>query len=474
MKKSLFLICAVCLGLFGFARAQVGVVQYFMDLVPGQNSNNPAFIAPYDAYFGFPAVSGIHAQVNNDSFVWADIIERGVDDSLRLNKSNFVGKLHDKNIFGVELTEEILRVGFKSGKNYFHVGLSAQVDANIVLTKPLLSFLALGPGQFLGENKFTGNSIDANAYAYLYFGWSRKISKMVTLGARVKLINGLYNISTKNLALTWNVINSDMSDPTISPYTYQLKVDGDMRLNIPITEDNKVGSLGFPIGKNWGFGIDMGVNVDFASNWTFSAAVSDIGAIFWKDENASVMRSDKVKTIYNFEGLGSLDFFNNKGVKLDSMLSTALTTVLDTLGFEKTDEEGYTTVLPTTFTIGIAYTLAEQHQFGAIFKGRIMNSYFAPEVGLAYTYTPCKNFAVSVSNTFSRSGALNLGLSLVGNIGPVQLYVAVDRINSFNVSKMKTIGAAFGINFVIGKHEILPSRIAARKSEKAAEQNMRY
>lgn len=472
--KKIVLGCLLALTAVGGLRAQVGTNLYYMDFVPQQSANNPAFQAPYDFYFGFPGLSGLHMQVNNDAFAWNHILERGADDSLRLNVGKFVGKLHNRNLIGLDMTEEILRFGFKKGENYFQVGLSAKVDANVVLTKQLLSFLLLGPGQFLGENRFEHNAIDATAYAYLYFGWSRKISDMVTVGARAKLIGGLYNISTKNIGITWNILNDDMADPSLSPYTYELKVDGLIRSNL-LTQDFKLGSLGLGgLGKDWGFGIDMGVSVDFAPNWRFTASVLDLGAIFWKDDNARVFRSRNDSVNYPFQGLDELNMFGET-VRFDSLIKKSLTTIADTLNFEcDTNYKGYTTMLPTTLTLGFDYTLLEQHRFGLVFKGRLLNNYFSADVGIAYTYTPCKNFAVSVSNTFGSSGPVNLGFAIAGNLGPVQLHLGIDRINSFNVAKMRTASVTFGINFVIGKYEIHPSKIAYIRSERAAAQNMEY
>ena len=473
--RKIVLSCLLTLAAIGGLRAQVGTNLYYMDFVPQQSANNPAFQAPYDFYFGFPGLSGIHAQVNNDAFAWNNLVERGVDDSLRFNVGKFVGRLHNRNLIGLDATEEILRFGFKKGENYFQVGLSAKVDANVVLTKPFLSFLLLGPGQFLGENRFDHNAIDATAYAYLYFGWSRKISEMVTVGARAKLIGGLYNLSTKNLGITWNVLNDDMADPSLSPYTYELKVDGQIRSNM-LTEDFKPGSLGLGgLGRDWGFGIDMGVSVDFAPNWRFTGSVLDLGAIFWKDAGARVYCSRNDSVNYPFQGLAELNVFG-EDVRFDSLLSRAVNTIIDTLNFESDTnyKHGYATMLPTTLMFGFDYTLLEQHRFGIVFKGKLLNNYFSADVGIAYTYTPCKNFAVSVSNTFGSSGPLNLGFAIAGNLGPLQLHLGVDRINSFNVAKMRTAAVTFGINFVIGKYEIHPSKIAYIRSERAASQNMEY
>ncbi len=474
MMKKIYLygslmFCLLC----GSVQAQ-GLNFYQMGFVPKQNNLNPAFQTPYDFYFGFPGLSGLSVQANNDAFSWNNVIERGADDSLRINITKMVGRLHSRNLFGFSVSEEIFRAGFQMDDNYFQVGLSAQMDANLVFTKQLMSFLLMGPGQYLGENYFRHNAVDVQAYAYLYAGWSRRISKMVTVGARVKLINGVLSASTKQFNLTWNVVNFTMEDPALSPYTYELRAEGEIRTNMMGQEFkwNGLNMSGF--GKNWGLGVDMGVVVDFAPNWRFSGAVTDLGFIAWKDENANVYRSHGDSANYAFQGLDELNLFGD-GIRFDSLISRSVNRVIDTLKFERdTNYNGYTTRLPFALTFGFDYTLYEQHRFGLVFNGRLIRDYFAADVALSYTYTPSKNFAVSVSNTFGNSGPFNLGFAIAGNLGPLQLHLGIDRINSFNAAKLRTVAVTFGVNFVIGKHEILPSKIAYIKAEKAAEQNMRY
>ena len=474
MIKKIYIYGVLILGLLRAGVQAQGTNLYQMSFVPQQNNLNPAFHAPYDYYFGFPGMSGLYVQANNDAFAWNNLIERGVDDSLRLNVSKMVGRLHSQNIFGVNVEEEILRVGFKKGDNYFQVGFTSKVDANIVLTKQLMSFLLMGPGQYLGENYFKNNAIDIQTYAYLYTGWSRRVSEMVTVGARVKLISGMFSVSTKQLNLTWNVVNFGMEDPALSPYTYELRAEGEIRTNM-MGQDLKWGGIDLSgLGRNWGFGVDLGVVVDFAPNWRFSGALTDLGAIFWKDENASVYRSRGESVNYAFQGLDELNLFG-EGIRFDSLIRRSLNRIVDTLNFERdTNVNGYTTRLPSALTLGFDYTLFENHRFGLVFNGRLIRNYLAAEAALSYTYTPSKNFAVSVSNTFGNSGPFNLGFAIAGNLGPAQLHFGLDRINSFNVAKMRTAVLTFGINFVIGKHEILPSKIAYIKAEKAAEQNMTY
>ncbi|MEG2666345.1 MAG: DUF5723 family protein, partial [Bacteroidales bacterium] len=160
MKKvfyPLLILGLLCFFLSSRVRAQVGTSQYFLNILPQANVNNPAFIAPDDFYFGFPALSNVHAQLYNNFLSWDRMVERGSDDSLRFNVPKLLGKIGTKARIGLEVDEDILRFGFRRKENYFHVGLSLHANANVVLTKKTLDFLLRGPGQSMGNNDLSGN-----------------------------------------------------------------------------------------------------------------------------------------------------------------------------------------------------------------------------------------------------------------------------------------------------------------------------
>lgn len=472
----------VILFLFSFlanvevVRAQVsGTSLNYLDILPQKDITNPAHIAPYDFYIGLPVLSNLNLLINNDFLSWNSIFDRGVDDSLRINVPKLLSKVHGKNLLGVELNTDIFRMGMRLQNNgYLTIGISAHASFNIVTTKTTLDFLFRGPGQYIGQNDLSNNAISLNSYIDLYAGYAHQISDKITVGGKFKIINGLYNVNTAKSGLLWNVLDGDMENSNeLTPYTYTLNVDGEINTNLPVNEDFSLGKLGLPIGQNWGFGIDLGISYDFAENWNFSASLLDVGAIFWRGKTVELAANDP-NTEIAYQGIVLNNIFDIENTDLLGLVEESLLNVLDTLGFVPTQTKGYTTSLPTTFTAGFTYTLAEKHQFGVLFKGKIMNKYFLGEMGVAYTFTPCKNFAISVNNVFTPTSALNFGFAMVGNIGPVQLYLGVDRLNSFNVAAMRTVNVNFGINFVFGKHEILPSKIAKEKHFNSATKSSNY
>ncbi len=463
------------------AQGGTGTTHYFMTILPQQSNNNPAFIPNVKSYFSVPALGNIHLELNNELTSWNRLLQRGADDSLRLNVNNFISKLENKNIFRVAADVEIIRFGFQGAGGFFHAGIAAHGEANLVFTKNLFDFALRGMGANINEPDIKGNGINAMAYAYLYLGYSRQIGKKLTVGGRVKLINGLAVARSKKLDIKWSILNDDFDDenfnPDITPYSYEFETDIQMQSTVGLP--SLFGGNGFnwfDISKwlgNIGFGIDLGMTYAITPNLTLSASVLDMGAIFWKKGTGEEYVSNR-KTPYLFQGVGNINI-KNMVTSFDSILSPIIQEIKDSiLGFQKTETEKFATALPTQFLVGAGYTIAEMHTFGVLLKGQIINNrFFNFEAGVSYTFM-IKNFGISVNNTFTRNSALNFGAAFAVNMGPIQLHLGVDRLNSFNVAGMRGVNFNFGLNVLLGKKEILRSKIQAQSEEEAAEQNMKF
>lgn len=432
--------------------AQSGSSFYFMDIVPQRNGYNPAFIAPYELSIGIPGLSGLHAQLDNNFLSWSDVVTRTEDDSLRIDTQKLLGKTGRKARLMAVADAELLRFSWRKGKNNYQVGLSAHADVQVVLERESLSFLLQGPGAHLGENHLTGNSLDLNSYVSLYFGYAREVTRNLVVGGRIKLLQGLWNLHSDDVDIMFNVRNSDMSDPDMVPFQYEFSVEGKIETNLPVDENYDIGSLRFYPFRNMGAALDLGMSYDFG-NWNVSASVADLGFIVWNDPEAGTFESHLETDHYDFRG-ADFNRFNSADFNMGEFLKESLSNVLDTLGFHKDNDTvspEYARSLPASFNVSLSYTLHDIHCFGAVFRGLVYNKFFSPEVLVSYTCKPSKNFAICISNTFTAGNMLNFGAAFVVNAGPLQLHLGVDRINSFNVAKMRTFNVNFGLNLVFGK-----------------------
>ncbi len=430
--------------------AQSAANLYFMEISTQRQAYNPAFIAPYETSLTIPFLGGLHAQVDNNFFSWNSLVTRDERDSLHLDVQRVVGKAGNNARIMGEADAEIFRFSWRRGRDNFQVGLNVHADMQLILKKETLTFLMQGPGAHIGDNMLTGNRIDFNSYAALYFGYARQLSKHLTVGGRVKVLQGLWNLHTDNLAIAFDIQNSDMSNPDVVPYRYELGVGGRLLTNLPLDIPNrKIGSLAFPL-LSMGAAVDLGVSYDFG-NWNVSGAIRDLGFIAWGDDHAAQYRSYKGMDDCHFSGLHTDEFLNDD-FEIGKYIVNTFTGLLDSLNFRQdTAKNSYVRALPARFTVSLSYTLLDIHTFGVVFNGMFYNKYFAPELMVSYTCIPGRNFGVCVSNTFSSGNMLGLGVAFVVNAGPLQIHLGLDRLNSFNVAGMRTVNLNFGLNLVLGK-----------------------
>lgn len=433
------------------AKGQSGSSFYFMDIVPQRNAYNPAFISPYRFSMGIPALSGLHVQVDNNFLSWNSLIVRGEDDSLRVDAPRLLGKTGKKARLMASTDVEALRFSWRRGRNNYSAGLSLHADMQLVIGKESLSFVLQGPGSHVGENLLQGNSLDLNSYAALYFGYARELSRNLVVGGRFKLLQGLWNFHSRDVDIRFDIRNSDMADPDLVPYQYAFSVQGQALTNLPIQEDYSLGALNFYPFRNLGAALDLGMSYDFG-NWNVSASANDLGFIVWNDPEAGMWQSQLETDHYDFQGMDFSEI--GEGFRIEKYIEETFSNMLDTLGFAKlpdTVSSRYARALPASFNLSLSYTLRDVHCFGAVFRGLVYNRYFSPELIVSYTCKPSRNFAFCVSNTFTSGNMLNFGAAFVVNAGPLQLHLGVDRLNSFNVARMRTVNVNFGLNLVFGK-----------------------
>lgn len=430
--------------------AQASSALYFMEISTQRQAYNPAFIAPYETSLTVPLVGGLNGRLDNNFLSWNALITRDGRDSLHIDLPRLLGRAGNNARIMGEANAEIFRFSWRRGRDNFQVGLNVHADMQLILKKETLTFLMQGPGAHIGDNMLSGNRIDVNSYAALYFGYARQVSKHLTVGGRVKVLQGLWNLHTDNLAIAFDIQNSDMGDPDVVPYRYELGVGGRLLTNLPLDIPNrKLGPLSFPL-LSMGAAVDLGVSYDFG-NWNLSGAIRDLGFIAWGDDHAAQYRSYKGIDDCHFSGLRS-DQFQASDFEFGSYMINTFTGLLDTLNFTKdTVKNSYARALPMRFNVSLSYTLQDIHVFGVIFDGMFYNKYFAPELTVSYTCMPGRNFGVCVSNTFTSGNVLGLGVAFVVNAGPLQIHLGLDRLNSFNVAGMRAANVNFGLNLVLGK-----------------------
>lgn len=447
IKKIFFSLVVFTFGFYSQSNAQdAGVLQY-MELLPQFNYNNPANIPAYTFYIGFPGLSQFNTRINNSSFSYNNLFTRGIDDSLRFDKSKFLNAIDDKNIIGTNTNLQLFTLGFQARKTYINFSISQKLSANFRYTKNMMTFLLNGNAAFLGENvDLSDNKLEANAYTEIALGVSRQIGQKWTAGVRFKYLIGQMNVYTEKSDLKF------YTDPT----TYQLLVTSDMMIHTssPLDSvqqiDEQMKNLNASdFTKNRGFAFDFGANYRLNNRWSFGASILDWGGINW-EQNVKDYRSKRSNSTFSFEGFDINKVFGGEGMN-DSIFNNLVDSLKNALGIEETEGKSYRSPLNTKIYLSACFDATARDRFGLVFRNEFIARKLNTQVTVSYNRTLGKNFGITLANTMINGKLLNMGGGFVVNLGPLQWHLIVDQISSFYAADLKNINFYFGFNFVGGK-----------------------
>ena len=221
-------------------------------------------------------------------------------------------------------------------------------------------------------------------YVEMAFGHSRKINEQWTVGAKAKFLLGLARAQVKidrlDVVMTenaWNITPHNahfetnvggMIVPTkgetgnYEEDDYTLDADGNRTNQLKPGTDGQVSydDIDFDSGKlgpaGWGMAFDFGATYKLNDDWSFSAALLDLGFISWKEAIKGSMNSS-----FEFKGFENVPVEENESNKHNSLENQADRLVDDLSNLAKftRDEVGgkSATGLAATLNLAAKYTL---------------------------------------------------------------------------------------------------------------------
>lgn len=483
MKKIIYTIALFCLVLTQTSNAQNDFNFYNFKNV-GQTVNlNPGIMPQSNFTLGF----GTYLSYENKGLTPADIFgAKTPADSL----IPFILHNPNKNLDNIYLNNntDILYLGFRIKHSYFHFGIQSHLDANIGLSKNILSFL-----DYNASNVYLNKPIDLsttkfniNAYSSLNFGIMHEFRRKLTLGFTYKYLIGLANVNfekfNNNITISDGsginprdlTIHSDVTVKTagfgslidlyfnkIDAYTTALKsqnvtynVDSAAKrmTNDYLNQKSTIDSLQKSVMNNYsrGWALDLGFQYKFSHRFSISGSLLDFGVINWTYSPTTYSVNNST---YTFNGLDSNYYsFTNKNLlkdKIDSIL-------LDTLkkAFVSSEsKQSYSTSLNSRFNFGFQYGLDRRNRniISANFMGIFRNNEFFPIYNVNFTKRFWSIMDVRVGWTSYNGMNNNIGGGLSLNLGPVQTYIFGDNflaLSDYSSLQYFNLRAGVNINFV--------------------------
>ena len=344
------------------------------------------------------------------------------------------------NSFSFHGTISLAHIGFRAPSG-LGVSLFAneRLAANFVYPKEIAEFLFKGNGDMVGQKIDIGKfGASINYYREYGLGLAYEFDGRLKVGARLKYLQGFVNLSTPhNFNATLKTSNENYQFEA-DWQNFQLRTAGISQFSDEAINEEDLASY-FISNGNSGFAIDLGLEYKLNRYYALALAINDIGYIGWKEHIQTSGLSDSTFVYAGVELQG--------GDIIDS-----ISLVSDKFKVDTTYEQ-YTSFLPANIIGSIVYTPVNGTDVITTLNAKIIQGQINPGFGLGIRQTVSSNVIVSASVTKLPQQFFNVGLGFAAKLGPVQLYMATDKILGYSAPSIKWAQVRLGMNLVFGGAE---------------------
>ncbi|GHN01988.1 hypothetical protein WSM22_34770 [Cytophagales bacterium WSM2-2] len=447
MKKIIPLL-AFCLASVSSVVAQTESTLTFMNSLPQVVYNNPAIIPKYKVSVGLPG-SSVMAYYSNNAFTYNDAIKHE-HDSVKADLPKLYGNLKPNNYITQALHLDLFRLGIKiNSRLYITLNSTAKVYNRLLLPKDLMGVFINGNAAYIGQTASLSPKAESVTFLETAVGGSYRVNEKLTVGARLKILKGITNVTTKSATLN---LQTDASN-------YALTATGAM--DVRTSGIYNFTQSGFDFGSSYknylnnnGFGVDLGATYKVMDRITLGASLIDIGTIHWQN-NTYGYSLDPKKASYTFDGVdlskvvnGNTDYLNSLGDTLQNKFKV-----------KEAPIGAYNSPIPGRAYLSGMYEMPHNFTAGAVvfmekFKGR-----FNTGITLGANKHLGRIVSVAASYSIASNSFKNVGAGVSFNLAPFQLYMVGDNLLSIAMSgkelnnftnNTQFFNVRAGLNFVWG------------------------
>ncbi|MFI3299525.1 MAG: DUF5723 family protein [Rikenellaceae bacterium] len=426
------------------AYSQYITTSYFMEQNWQSNMLNPAF-APSQGYVLIPVIGGTSFNVGSNSLTIDKLFYQNPNGSglvsfldVDIDKSLLLSAVKDNNNISADFSTTLFGVGFYKNDIFWNFGMNLNVSSDVNIPGGFFDLVALNQAD--GVYNLSNLNVNASAMLETYVGANFKIGDRLTLGARVKALLGVANVTANYDDLQININDSEW---TISANGDFDATGAGLSLDNG-TQDFSLENLEYePEVKFSGFGLgfDLGASFELLDNLTLSMSVLDLGFMNWGKENtiSGVSNSDFIYTGATFTDDGMLE---SESIDLDNIIS-----------FDEVEATGRTQSLKTTINIGGEYRfLNDKMAAGLLYSAKFRYGYTKHEVTTVVSGRPFSWFTANLSYSIvagQLGAALNFHPSWINffigtDFIPFKLTPQYLPVSSSNVNVYAGIGIPIG------------------------------
>lgn len=433
---------------------------YFLDEWSQRHTLNAAF-TPENGHFSFPFIGGINFNISSNTglsnYIYPYNNELVTFMHPSVNGADFIDKLYPNTYLRQGLKMNLLSFGFFTKNAYwsFDYNLKEQLHVNIPID--LFRLIKLGFEHETNEYDLKNLSINQSNISEFSLGYSRKINSKIRIGANAKLLVGLsseeikysrFDVSLANDRYEINAIGESLIMSDI------LTFDTDQNNNFDFTTANINYSSKQPAGT--GAAVDLGITYNPTNRLSFSAAINDLGLIYWR--GAAINKGIATSNIL-FTGFSVIN--SNDSVNIESQLNQLEQDLNNLILFEKQPEStaGILRGIPCTINMSAEYSLFgnKDHdiKLGLLWNSYNSANYSSNQLMGAVTFKPLSWFSLSTTYSVFLNEINRFGVAL--NFSPewMNIFIATDfsttkinrqflPINKFNMNLQAGVSLYLG------------------------------
>lgn len=288
---------------------------------------------------------------------WGDFVTRQ-GGQLVLTMDDAIAQMNDQNRLFQQNDLVLLGVALVKGRTSAGISSRFRLHAQGVYPKTLPQLIWQGNAQFVGQLVELDHTIDMYSFHELSAWGAIGLGKL-TVGARIKWLNGVQALRTERNALSLHTDETDYAISIRSDYllysagTFDYRSLQDFTLDLP---GATLADLAL-FTRNGGMGLDLGVAWR-GEKWELGASVTDLGGRIRWTRDARAWRSQ-----------GEFDY---SGVDISAALTgdsvtfgDAIDTLRSLLHIEQR-ETNFETVLPTRYWLSAQHRINDLLRAGAV------------------------------------------------------------------------------------------------------------
>jgi Family of unknown function (DUF5723) len=431
------------------SKAQGDITLYSMRELNQSTYSNPAFISTYNQSIGFPVLSNLGFAFQLSGFNLGNVLSNIASDGY----FHFTDFSHDINSgIGIKLNlqTDFFHYSKQFGKYQIGLNVSLRSTNDVYFSKEFIGFITGGNAPYEGQTiSLSGTRMNISTYTETGLSIAREFKKF-TIGARVKMLNGIANVSSDNVNLDYHTAINSFDQTTVS-LSGNVNSSGlpdiihQDTINGKVNGDTSFSPSDIKPFNNLGWAFDFGATYNVTPRLKFSASAIDIGFINWKNRTYNY---DVNNVILNFPGLSTVQL-------RDSAAQTQYTDSLKGLVKTGTTKNNYTTILPSRFMVSADYDISLRDRVGFLFQMQYFLNTFYPSYSINYSRKIGTNWRITTNYSYYNNSFTNIGLGTSIKIGAFQVYLIQDDILFYFIpSTTRTIYIRFGCNLVWGENKM--------------------